>query len=182
MIGPRPFGKSGGKLLLLDTNTTTRDLRARIMRKLGLEVDCAADTIQAFVLWRPDFYALVLVDSCSAPLLAQRFCSEIRATCPKQKVAYFVGKPLYLSSSPDGAEASEPRDYGQWGHRVRTLFADACEALPRRGSLLEAAWRISARRSLNDPRPELATTRDHGLALSFSEAVRLAEISRAVSP
>ncbi len=182
MAGPRPLRKSGGKLLLLDSNTTTRDLRTKIMRKLGLDVDCAADTIEAFLLWRPDFYGLVLVDFREAPLVAQRFCSEIRSASPKQKVAYFVGKPLYLSSSPsDGAENVEQRDYGEWGNRVRILFADACEMLPRRGSLLEAAWRISARRSLNDPRPEKAPTHNHRLSLSFAEAVRLAQISRAVS-
>ena len=147
-----------------------------------MDVDCAADTIQAFLLWRPDFYGLVLVDFHRAPLVVQRFCNEIRAASPKQKLAYFVGKPLYLSASPsDVADTSEERDYGEWGHRVRSLFADACDALPRRGSLLEAAWRISAKRSLDDPRPQKAATRNHRFSLSFAEAVRLAEISRVAS-
>ncbi len=183
MTGPRPPGKSRGKLLLLDSNTTTCDLRTKIMRKVGLDVDCAADTIQAFLLWRPDFYELVLVDFREAPLVAQQFCSEIRSASPKQRIAYFVGKPHYLSFSPwDGVQTGEgQRDYGEWGHRVRILFADACELLPRRGSLLEAAWRISARRSLNDPRPEKAATREHHLSLSFAETVRLAQMSRGVS-
>ena len=37
MIGPHLSGPSGTKLLLLDSNTTTRDLRAKIMRKLRSE-------------------------------------------------------------------------------------------------------------------------------------------------
>jgi hypothetical protein len=182
MTDSRPSGECGGKLLLLDGNTTTRDLRAKVMRRLGLDVDCAADTIQAFLLWRPDFYGLVVVDFREAPWVVQRFCAEIRAASPRQRIAYFVGKPRYLSFSPShSAETAEQRDYGEWGHRVRTLFADACEKLPRRGSLLEAAWRISARRSLNDPRPAMAATRNHRLSLSFAEAVKLAQISRAVT-
>jgi hypothetical protein len=169
-------------LLLLDGNTTTRDLRTKIMRKLGLDVDCAADTIQAFLLWRPGFYGLVLVDFHRSPLMVQGFCREIKSASPRQKLAYFVGKPLYWSSSPsDVADVSEERDYGEWGHRVRSLFADACDALPRRGSLMEAAWRISASRSLDDPRPEKAGSRVRRLSLSFGEAVRIAEISRVVS-
>jgi hypothetical protein len=181
MKKPPSLGKSGGKLLLLDGNTTTRDLRARVMRRLGLEVDCAADTIQAFVLWRPDFYGLVLVDLHSAPLVAQRFCDEIRSASPVQRVAYFVGKPLYLDSSPcGGPDAAQVHDFGEWGHRVRTLLEEACERLPRRGSILEAAWRISAKRSLNDPRAQDIALPVPRMALSFGEAVRLAQISQAV--
>ena len=181
MTSPRPPGKSGGKLLLLDSNTTTRDLRARVMRKLGLDVDSAADTIEALLLWRPDVYALVLVDLRSAPLLVQRFRNEIRSASPGQRVAYFVGKPLYLAGAPcDGEDAPVASDFGEWGQRVRTLFEEACERLPRRGSLLEAAWRISARRSLNDPRAKECAISEHRLSLSFAETVRLAEISEAV--
>ncbi|MGH9556431.1 MAG: hypothetical protein ACRD2Y_11480 [Terriglobales bacterium] len=181
MKRPRPPGKSGGKLLLLDSNTTTRDLRARVMRRLGMDVDSAADTIEALLLWRPDVYGLVLVDLRSAPLVAQRFRDEIRSASPGQRVAYFVGKPQYLASLPSDLEdAPVVSDFGEWGHRVRTLFEEACERLPRRGSLLEAAWRISARRSLNDPRAKDDVIPEHRLTLSFAEAVRLAEISETV--
>ncbi len=175
----KPFsaGKSGGRLLLLDSNATTRDLRTRVMQRLGLDVDSAADTAQALLLWRPDIYTLVLVDLRSAPLVAQRFCDEIRSASPTQKVAYFVGKPLYLDSSPCDGEAPEVHDFGEWGHRVRTLFEDACERLPQQGSLLEAAWRISAKSSLNDPRAKESALPAHRVGLRFEEAVRLAEFS-----
>ena len=175
-----PLGKPGGKLLLLDSNTTTRDLRTRVMQKLGMDVDCAADTAQALLLWRPDFYDLVLVDLRSAPLMAQRFCDEIRSASPAQRVAYFVGKPLYLDSAPGDGEAPAVHDFGEWGRRVRNLFEEACERLPQQGSLLEAAWRISAKGSLNDPRAKEAALPAARLALSFGEAIRLAEISEAV--
>ena len=48
------------RVLLLDTSQTKRDLRADVMRKLGIEVDCAADVIEARCWWRADLYDLVL--------------------------------------------------------------------------------------------------------------------------
>jgi CheY-like chemotaxis protein len=35
------------RVLLLDASATMRDLRAESMRKLGMEVDCAADVSEA---------------------------------------------------------------------------------------------------------------------------------------
>ena len=40
------------RVLLFDTSQTKRDLRADEMRKLGIEVDCAADVIEARYWWR----------------------------------------------------------------------------------------------------------------------------------
>ena len=50
------------RILLIATYATKRDLRARVLRKLGVEVDCAADIGEARSLWRVDTYDLVLVD------------------------------------------------------------------------------------------------------------------------
>ena len=35
------------RILLLDTSQTKRDLRAEVMRKLGIDVDCAADVVES---------------------------------------------------------------------------------------------------------------------------------------
>ncbi|MGH9670486.1 MAG: hypothetical protein ACRD3A_10285 [Terriglobales bacterium] len=182
MIQPPPLREPQKKFLLLDSNTTRRDLRARIMRKLGLEVDCAADTAQARVLWRAAFYHLLLVDLGNAPSTAARFCGEITAASPAQRVAFYVSKPPYLVSSPS-KEADQPQDhdFGESGSKARTLFAGACDALPRRGSLLEAAWRISVTRALAGAIPGKALTPLARLRLSFSEAVRVSEISQAAT-
>jgi len=50
------------RVLLLDTSQTKRDLRADVMRKLGIEVDCAADILEARCWWRADLYNLVLIN------------------------------------------------------------------------------------------------------------------------
>ena len=50
------------RVLLLDASQTKRDLRAEVMRKLGIEVDCAADLLEARCWWRADLYNLVLIN------------------------------------------------------------------------------------------------------------------------
>lgn len=168
------------KFLLLDSNSTRRDLRARIMRKLGLDVDCAADGAQARTLWRAAVYHLVLVDLGNAPSTTARFCGELREASPEQRVAFYVSKPPYLTSSPSPeAGLRAEHDFGGSENQAQSLFAEACEALPRRGSLMEAAWRISVTRALAGSVPGKAMTPLARLRLSFSEAVQVAAISQA---
>ena len=50
------------RVLLLDTSQTRRDLRADVMRRLGIDVDCAADVLEARCWWRADLYNLVLIN------------------------------------------------------------------------------------------------------------------------
>ena len=47
------------RVLLIDTSSRKRELRAEIMRKLGIEVDCAADIAEARSWWRADLYNLI---------------------------------------------------------------------------------------------------------------------------
>jgi len=50
------------RVLLVDTSPTKRYLRAEVMLKLGMEVDCAADICEARCWWRADLYNLVLLN------------------------------------------------------------------------------------------------------------------------
>src|SRR5712692_3861775 len=92
------------RVLLVDTYGTKRDLRAKIMRKLGVEVDCAADITEARALWQADSYSLVLVDVRNDSVNVQEFCSEVRSAKPPQAVAFLVGKPDYLAEAPGADE------------------------------------------------------------------------------
>ena len=147
--------KKKQRVLLVDGSTTKRDLRAGVMRKCGVEVDCAADISEARSLWRADSYNLVLINMGNEFGRRDRFCAEIRDAKPPQKVAFLVGGPEYLASSPstdDDPRDSEPVDNRLWGEVVAGLFTNACEKLPQRWGIMEACWRISALRSLKDPR------------------------------
>jgi len=147
------------RILLIDSYRTKRDLRARILRKLGVEVDCACDISEARSLWQADSYNLVLMDVKREPRNVDEFCAEMAGAKPPQRMAFLVGKPEYLGSAP-GADSSDllrdPTRNGLWSEMVASLFTSACELLPQRYGFLEASWRIAATRSLKDPRQKSA--------------------------
>jgi CheY-like chemotaxis protein len=148
----RPFKKK--RVLLVDTSATKRDLRAETMRKLGMEVDCAADITEARSWWRADLYDLVLISGQRELSHREKFCDDIRGANPPQQVAFLVGKPDYLADSPnaDGAlsKCSVEEDDGQryWADVRTALSADVAESPPQRWGILEASRRISVVRSL----------------------------------
>ena len=88
------------RVLLLDTSQTKRDLRADVMRKLGIEVDCAADVLEARCWWRADLYNLVLINATGESESRDKFCTDIRGANPTQQIAFFVGSPQYLAAAP----------------------------------------------------------------------------------
>lgn len=149
------------RILLIDSYATKRDLRAKILRKLGVEVDCASDISEARSLWQADSYNLVLMDVKREPRNVEEFCAEMAEAKPPQRMAFLVGKPEYLGSAP-GTDSSDllrdPTRHGLWSEMVASLFTNACELLPQRYGFLEASWRIAATRSLKDPRHKVAST------------------------
>ncbi len=138
------------RVLLVDTSPTTRDLRAEVMRKLGMEVDCAADIGEARSWWRADLYNLVLIHMGNGTGQRDRFCEDLRRAAPPQQLAFLVGKPEYLAFSPnaegepsvpeEGREALQDEAQAIWS-------ADASGRPPLRWGILEASRRISAVRS-----------------------------------
>jgi len=96
---PRPTRKK--RVLLVDTSTAKRDLRAEAMRKLGMDVDCACDIDEARSWWRPDLYNLVLVNMENKFGQRDKFCDDVRGAIPAQQLAFLVGKPAYLADSPN---------------------------------------------------------------------------------
>jgi hypothetical protein len=147
-----------------------------MMGKAGLDVDCASDTNAARLLWRNNSYHLVLIDLRHDAQGAAEFCAEIKTDSPRQVVAFLVGKPAYLSSSPIPELDSEPAAPSGWGQKAALLLARDCSTVPVRGGFMEATLRMAAKRSLHDPRPKKTT------AQSFGESVRLVESKDRVAP
>jgi CheY-like chemotaxis protein len=151
------------RILLVVSDDVRRDLRARVLRKLGADVDCAADISEARSLWRVDSYNLVLLDVARDARNAEEFCTDVKAAKPPQAVAFLVGKPDYIAASPRLDEVAVPGDsneHAAWGDVVASLFASACEGISRRWGFQEAAWRIAAARSMKDP----SRNQSHGCA------------------
>ena len=88
------------RVLLIDTCHDSRDLRAEVMRKIGIDVDSAADIAEARAWWRPALYDLVLVDMEKGRGQRDRFCDALRSATPAQRVLFLVGRPEYLAKSP----------------------------------------------------------------------------------
>ncbi|HKH99124.1 MAG TPA: response regulator [Candidatus Sulfotelmatobacter sp.] len=152
LSAPIPGVINKKRVLLVDCSTGSRELRAEIMRKLGMEVDCAADICEARGWWRADLYNLVLINVENAAIQRDQFCGDIRRATPPQQLAFLVGKPGYLADAP-GAELSPQKTDGQgFAGDVRAALAADMGDLPQRWGILEASRRISAVRSASNAR------------------------------
>jgi hypothetical protein len=142
------------RVLLLDTSQTKRDLRADVMRKLGIEVDCAADVIEARCWWRADLYNLVLINVSGETDSRDKFCTDLRGATPPQRIAFFVGGPAYLAPAPHSDEATaEPDADALHKEMVAALLAQnsASSSLQRWG-ILQACQKISSVRAVSEAR------------------------------
>jgi CheY-like chemotaxis protein len=137
------------RVLLVDTSHAKRDLRAEVLRKLGMYVDIAADITEARSWWRPALYDLVLINMERGRGLRDKFCDDLRSATPAQRLAFLVGQPEYLVESPNGdQELLMERGDEQAaivGAKV-ALSADAGDSTQCWG-ILAASRRISAVRS-----------------------------------
>lgn len=141
------------RVLLVDTSRTTRDLRSETMRKLGADVDCAADIIEARSWWRPKLYDLVLIHGDTGKALTDKFCDDMRQAVPAQQIMFLVGKPEYLAASPnlDALSDLSPEE-DEDGRLKAPIETHVSGKLSQRWGILEACRRISAVRSAADAR------------------------------
>jgi CheY-like chemotaxis protein len=150
---PGPVKKK--RVLLVDASPTQRDLRAETMRKLGMDVDCAADISEARAWWRADLYNLVLINVENELGHRDKFCEDMRSATPPQQLAFLVGKPEYLADAPnaDGTVSDQPDGGLAMSDETRAVPPlDAPGGPPQHWGILEASRRISAVRSVSAAR------------------------------
>lgn len=137
------------KVLLVDATSRKRDLRAEVMRKLGMDVDCAADIDEARSWWRANLYDLVLMSLEKGTGRRDKFCQDVRAASPPQRLAFLVGEPVYLSDSPSEDEPLPPlsSDDQSMAADIRAAISVGLKDLSQRWGILEASRRISAVRA-----------------------------------
>ena len=142
------------RVLLVDTSASMRELRAESLKKLGLEVDCAADISEARSWWRADLYSLVLIDMESGLGHRDRFCDEMRRATPPQQISFLVGKPGYLADVPkaDKMPLVHRGDQGVREDIKAALAKDLLGEASQRWGIMEASRRISTVRSLSHAR------------------------------
>jgi hypothetical protein len=137
------------RVLLLDTSQTRRDLRADVMRKLGMEVDCAADVMEARCWWRADLYNLVLINVAGETDSRDRFCEDMKGATPPQKIAFFVGGPGRLAANPDSSYPAAEIDAAALHREMVEALARSAKQGSQRWGILEACQQISSVRSLS---------------------------------
>lgn len=151
---PIPGGPKKKRVLLVDISTAKRELRADVMRKMGMDVDCAADISEARSWWRADLYDLVLINVDKGAGHRDKFCDDIRSATPSQHLAFLVGKPEYLANVP-GLDGEVPlavhHDAALIGDVKAALSIDLAD-LSQRWGIMEASRRISAVRSASNAR------------------------------
>jgi CheY-like chemotaxis protein len=144
-----PDSQKKKRILLVDTSAHKRDLRAEVMRKLGIDVDCAADIGEARCWWRADLYDLVLVNMEKGLGHRDRFCEDVRGAIPPQRLAFLVGGPEYIADLPQ--DDQQPAVQSSVDQVFTAGFKPALSAdlkdPNQRWGILEASRRISAVRS-----------------------------------
>jgi CheY-like chemotaxis protein len=158
---PRQLKKK--RVLLIDTSNT-RDLRAEVMRKLGMDVDTAADLMEARAWWRANLYGLVIMNMHTDVGGRDQFCEDLRTAKPPQQLAFLVGKPDYLGDAPNGQEGSAALtapavSNGGNGHAKVGVPSPLADGSPVKWGILEASRQISAVRSLAHARTKAVRER-----------------------
>ena len=155
LSAPIPGAVKKKRVLLVDSSQAKRELRAEVMRKLGLEVDCAADIAEARSWWRAALYDLVLINMEKGRGDRDSFCDDVRSATPPQRLAFLVGQPEYLADSPNADEESPVQNADdQIVGDLKVAFATDRGDLTQRWGILEASRRISAVRSASLARTE----------------------------
>ena len=152
---PIPDAVKKKRVLLIDTSHAKRDLRAEVLRKLGIDVDSAADIVEARVWWKPELYDLVLISMEKGRGQRDKFCDDVRSATPPQRLAFLVGQPEYLADSPNANEellAENGDEEAAIG--AKSIVATDLGDTTQRWGILEASRRISAVRSASIARTQ----------------------------
>jgi len=152
---PIPDAVKKKRVLLIDTSHAKRDLRAEVLRKLGIDVDSAADIVEARVWWKPALYDLVLINMEKGRGQRDKFCDDVRSATPPQRLAFLIGQPKYLADSPNANEEllAENEDE-QDANGAKSIVATDLGDTTQRWGILEASRRISAVRSASIARTQ----------------------------
>ncbi len=86
-------------VLLVDSNRLSRDSRAKIMRAMGVRVECAPTAEAAREHLKSGTYNLILVDPGSDITATESLVKDIKAANSRQLVGFLIGRPLFVATS-----------------------------------------------------------------------------------
>jgi DNA-binding NtrC family response regulator len=115
----------GKTVLLVDSQQEPREIRARRLRWYGVALHTASSIEEARLSLRMNSYHLVLLATREDPEAAIAFRREIRQQDPKQRVAFLVGPPDYLSFTFGRNLIPMPARSTSWADRLKRHLASA---------------------------------------------------------
>ncbi len=114
------------RVLLIDRCQATREARVAVLRSRGVEVDEAEELWDARSLWQDGVYHLILLDVRRySPGEVLEFYEQIKSMSPRQRFAFLVGAPDYVSLQWPGELTVEATPRGQWAQTVKRFLAAA---------------------------------------------------------
>ncbi|MGZ4815105.1 MAG: hypothetical protein ACXVZV_06845 [Terriglobales bacterium] len=140
------------KVLLFDQDHRRREIRAANLRTRGLDVLCARNLQELRDFWHIHTFRLVLLEASDCPDVV-KFSEEVRLDDPRQRLAFFVGKPNYLAFLPVVVDDTVPPVFDSSAVSVEEAF----KTLSNKNGFMEASLRMqlarSARRGATTVRP-----------------------------
>jgi hypothetical protein len=116
----------GKRVLLIDPHQPTRDVRTNVLQSYGVEVDVAESLSAAHCLWRPSLYDWILLDVRRyLPGEALAFYEQTRDACPRERFAFLVGPPRYLSLTWPNEFSVLESGIPQWSETVKHFLSAA---------------------------------------------------------
>jgi response regulator RpfG family c-di-GMP phosphodiesterase len=115
----------GKRVLLVDSNQKLREARAHRLNMYGIAVASVSTVQQARFCMRNKSYDLVLLATRADPEAAIVFRREIRQQNPKQRVAFLVGPPRYLSFTFGRNLIPMPARSSDWADKLKGRLASA---------------------------------------------------------
>jgi response regulator RpfG family c-di-GMP phosphodiesterase len=120
--GTDPLGKT---VLLVDRDQKLGEMRARRLRTYGILVHTASSIEEARFHLEMSRCDLVLLAPRENPEAAIAFRREIRQQNPKQRVAFLVGPPRYLSFTFGRNLIPMPARSSSWADKLKGHLASA---------------------------------------------------------
>jgi DNA-binding NtrC family response regulator len=116
---------AGKRVLLIDPHQPTRAVRASVLQSYGVEVHVADSLTAAHCLWRPEAYAWILLDVRRYPPEETfAFYEQVRDASPRERFAFLIGPPRYLSVTWPYQFGTVESEIPQWSETVKHfLFA-----------------------------------------------------------
>ncbi len=123
---------SDRRILLIDRCQATREVRVNVLQSHGVEVHAVEDFSEARFLWQPRTYDFVLFDVRRYPAgEVLEWCEQIKDSDPRQRIAYLVGAPTYLSLTWPGEFIADDASSGQRGETSQKLLSRRLTVLLR---------------------------------------------------